>query len=189
MVIISNGGGTIAYNSDRTPVGGGSAISFYFMSPCPYYKSGSTNTTKWTKYTIINSSSSTGTADNKTILEPDDNAAHVLIGGSARMPTKEEFDELINACDITWMTNYNSTGINGTLFTLKTDSSKKLFFPAAGLFVQSSWNIVDSGGNYWSSSIYNHSYYGGYLRLDSSNCYINNYYRCYGLSIRAVKPK
>lgn len=41
-----------------------------------------------------------GTVDNKTVLEPIDDAASSLMGGKWRMPTKEEYQELLEKC--TW---------------------------------------------------------------------------------------
>ena len=72
-------------------------------------------------------SSSFGTVDNKTTLEPGDDVAHVKWGGSWRMPTKAEQDELRNNCTWTWTTlngvdGYRVTGPNGN----------SIFLPAAG---------------------------------------------------------
>lgn len=175
-------GGIIPYNSDRTPVDGGDAISF-----------------NWTNYPLCNGSSSTmtkyctnssyGTVDNKTILEPQDDAACVHIGGECRMPTNEEFQELINACNTTWVTNYNGTGINGRLFTLKTDPSKTLFFPAAGGLSSTSWGGAGSTGYYWSGSLSSStSYYGRYLLFNSVYCGMDAENRLSGRPIRAVLP-
>lgn len=125
-------GGTTAYNSDRTPVEGGEAIRFDYNSNCPFYVNDYLTSSKWSKYTADDSYSSTGVADNKLTLDLEDDAAHVHIGGECRMPTYDEYSELKNACNTTWVRDYNGTGINGRLFTLKDDPSKTLFFPASG---------------------------------------------------------
>lgn len=181
-------GGTIAYNSDRTPVEGGDAIEFNYNSKCPYWVSGTSNyNTKWSKYTLDKSESSTGRADNKLILEPEDDAAHVHLGGDCRMPTGAEFQELIKACDHIWVTNYNGSGINGRLFTLKSDQSKTLFFPNSGSLINSETN---SGCYYWSSSLGNIDSNGGrYLDLYYNDCSTNNGWRYVGYPIRPVRPK
>ena len=77
-----------------------------------------------TKY---NTNSSYGTVDNKTQLELSDDAARANWGGSWRMPTTEEQQELINKCTWEW-TSQNGVfgrkviGLNG----------KSIFLPAAG---------------------------------------------------------
>lgn len=183
--------GTIPYNSDRTPVEGGDAINFNFNENCPYFASGwSTSSSKWYKYTSIDNYSSTGVADNKLILEPEDDAAHVYIGGDCRMPTRNEYMELMNACNKTWVENYNGTGINGCLFTLKSDSTKTLFFPSAGFLYGTEWRNVGSGSYYWMSSLYNNYPYQGTTLLSYNDyCNSNSSIRFYGQSVRAVKPR
>ena len=49
-----------------------------------------------TKY---NSNSEFGIVDNKSILDEEDDAAHVLYGGPWRMPTRDEANELYTYCD------------------------------------------------------------------------------------------
>lgn len=184
-------GGTIPYNSDRTPIIGGPAINFGYYSHCPYWESGTSDQiTKWSKYTATDDYSSTGVADNKLILEPVDDAAYVHIGGDCRMPTEDEYDELLNACNTTWVTNYNGTGINGRLFTLKSDSTKTLFFPASGNLRATSWNNAGSYGYCWSSSLSSSNSYRGLLFAFHSEGYGIEYNgRYFGLPVRAVKPK
>lgn len=70
--------------------------------------------------------------DNKGILELEDDAANVNMNGSWRMPSAVECNVLWDLCDKSWETDYNSTGVEGVLFTLKTDPSKQLFFPKSG---------------------------------------------------------
>ena len=55
-------------------------------------------------------------------------AAHVNWGGSWRMPTKEEQDELRNNCTWTWT---SQNGVNGRLVT--GPNGKSIFLPAAGV--------------------------------------------------------
>lgn len=183
-------GGTIAYNSDRTPVESGDAINFGFNSNCPHWVSGTTGSSKWSKYTTEDRYSSTGTADNKLILDLEDDAAHVHWGGDCRMPTEEEFSELINACVIQWATNYKGSGINGSLFTLKSDNSKTLFFPATGSLSALSWTQVGSSSRYWSSTLSTTGPWNGrIMQSSSSENIINVITRGSGLPIRAVLPK
>ena len=139
----------------------------------------SPSTTLITKYCT---KSSYGTVDNKTVLDPEDDAAHANWGGAWRMPTREEMDELKNNCGWTWTTQggkngYRVTGPNGS----------SIFLPAAGFYDDSS--LYDAGfyGNYWSSSLYtddpNGAYYlyfhSGYVDMFADN-------RNYGHSVRPV---
>lgn len=131
-----------------------------------------------------------GFTDSLTVLELEDDAAHVNMGGDWRMPSPEEFKELYDACDTTWVTNYNSSGKNGRLFTLKTDPSKQLFFPAAGYANSSSMSEVGSYGNYWCSSLYtSYSHYAYNLGFDSSVVDQDYASRAIGRSIRGFIPK
>lgn len=107
-----------------------------------------------TKYCTNSEYGKDGFTDNLTILELEDDAAHVHMGGDWRMPTTEEFQKLYNLCNSTWVADYNGTGMKGRLFTLKTDSSKQLFFPAAGYCGGGIVNYVGRGGNVWSSSLF-----------------------------------
>ena len=50
-----------------------------------------------TKY---NSNSEFGAVDNKSVLDEEDDAAHVLYGGFWRMPTREEANELFTYCEM-----------------------------------------------------------------------------------------
>lgn len=77
-----------------------------------------------TKY---NTQSKFGTVDNKTTLDPEDDVAHVRWGGSWRMPTKDEIEELVKKCIWEWTTK---NGIKGYLFT--GPNGNKIFLPAAG---------------------------------------------------------
>ena len=183
-------GGTTPYNSDRTPVSGGSAINFTNDSNCPYLVSFPYDSYKWSKYTVTNDYSSTGTADNKLILDLEDDAAHVHLGDNWRMPTAEEYQELIDACNTEWIENYNNTGINGQLFILKTNDTKKLFFPASGMLEKTSLNDFSLYGHYLSSSInIESSDYCKYLSFYSAYYNVSYTYRFYGLPVRAVKLK
>ena len=83
--------------------------------------------------------------DRLKILEPEDDAAHVHMGGKWRMPTIQEFQKLCQMCDWYWEKNYNNTKMQGMLFKLKTDESKQLFFPT--VFGRGAY-----WGSYWSSS-------------------------------------
>ena len=123
-----------------------------------------------------------GTVDNKTVLDPEDDAAHVNWGGGWRMPTREEMKELLDNCTWTWTTQggksgYRVTGSNGS----------SIFLPAAGYYNGGSLSNAGSYGYYWSSSLYTDypgSAYG--LYFNSGIVYMYNGSRDYGLSVRPV---
>ncbi len=134
-----------------------------------------------TKY---NANSSYGTVDNKTTLDLSDDAARANWGGSWRMPTKEEQDELRNNCTWTWTTQ---NGVNGYKVTSKSNGNS-IFLPAAGYRYDSSLYSVGSPGYYWSSSrTTGYPYYACYLAFNSSYVGWNGYYRYCGFSVRPVR--
>ena len=82
------------------------------------------------------------------VLEPEDDAAYVYMGGSWHIPTDRQIQELI---DNTISTRITLVGVNGMKFTSKKDSSKFIFFPAAGGALDGSVCCRGSYGNVWSS--------------------------------------
>lgn len=147
----------------------------------------------WANYKWCNGSSSTmtkyctsssyGTVDSKSVLDPEDDAAHVNWGGSWRMPTQAEHKELRDNCTWTWTTQ---NGINGYKVTSKSNGNS-IFLPAAGCRSDSCLYVAGSGGRYWSSSLRtSYSYYAYYLYFNSSIVDWASDYRYYGLSVRAV---
>ena len=87
-------------------------------------------------------------SDNLT-LEQD--AAYVYMGGNWRMPTYDEYQELLDNCNVVWTDDYNGTGVAGKVFTSKVNGNS-VFLPAAGRCSGSSVGGVGSFGNYWSAS-------------------------------------
>lgn len=114
------------------------------------YHTGSDVNFGWTKYIPSDKSSywlDFGRPDNKTVLDPEDDAAHVKLGGKWRMPTASEFEELVNNCTTEWTT---LNGVNGRKFTSKKNGNS-IFLPATGN--RNLNQIFGSGGYYWSSSL------------------------------------
>ena len=135
------------------------------------------------KVRLFNEVSYTGSAIS-TDLTLEQDAAHANLGGKWRMPTKAEYQELINNCDMVWTDDYNGTGVKGKVFTSKVNGNS-VFFPAAGLCHYSSVRSVGSGGYYWSTSWESSSHAWG-LDFGSVGQYLDNYYRYYGFSVRGV---
>ena len=72
--------------------------------------------------------------------------AHIKWGGSWRMPSKEQFGELLFNSKTKWI---SINGVNGRLFTGQ--NGNKIFFPAAGW--RSGGSLYGEGGGwYWSST-------------------------------------
>lgn len=145
------------------------------------YKWCNGSNTTLTKYCL---DSSNGTVDNKTVLDPDDDAAHVSLGSDWRMPTRDEIDELCTYCYWTWTT---LNGVNGCKVESMTNGNS-IFLPAAGFRGSGDISSVGTTGFYWSSSLRQYvglSAYYFYFRSD--NWYWNTTAnRNYGLSVRAV---
>ena len=126
-----------------------------------------------------------GTVDNKTVLDPEDDVAHVKWGGSWRMPTVADQDELREKCTWTWTTQNGKKGYKVT----SKSNGKSIFLPAAGYRLNSSLNNAGTSGYYWSASLDESSpYYAWYVDFGSSNVSRYDFYRCYGRSVRPVCP-
>lgn len=134
-----------------------------------------------TKY---NTDSDYGTVDNKTVLDPEDDAARANWGGDWRMPTREEMNELYANCPSEWTTQ---NGVNGRKFT--GPNGESIFLPAAGFYSSGSLNYAGSYGYYWSSSL-STDYPNGayYLYFNSGDVGMGSSHRDYGLSVRPVCP-
>lgn len=90
--------------------------------------------------------------DNKTVLDPEDDVAHVILGGDWRMPTYTDWTELLNKCTWSWTT---LNGMSGHMVTGPNGNS--IFLPAAGRRINNKL-VNDSDGYYWSSSLYTPNY-------------------------------
>lgn len=148
---------------------------------------------KWCNNYFINkycNDSKDGKVDNKTILELCDDVANVKWGGTWRIPTKEELDELTHESFTTW-TWINQNRVRGYKVTSKVNGNS-IFLPAAGGFCVNGtdkfyWSGSGSKGYYWSSSL--STYYSDDacdLLFDSSCWFGYSYYRSSGLSVRPV---
>ena len=150
------------------------------------YKHCNGSETTLTKY---NTKSSYGTVDNKTTLSAIDDAATVNWGGSWRMPTYEEFHELIEQC--TW---YPATqnGIDGCLMISKSNGNS-IFLPFAGDYSYNSHDWERIIGHYWSSSLrtvdLDDSRYAWYMSVASHGVGLIAWNdRTMGLPVRPVCP-
>ena len=154
----------------------------------------------------------------KAVLDPGDDAAHVLMGGDWRLPTHEELYELVTNTDMflvptdgeeiiasittdgqgrSWTRFHFATTAEtctGMKFYKKDDHSVYLFVPAVGVASDGSVVNVESVGVLWSS----------YVDTDSTNIKmawdfnfrstlgygnVSGSNRCVGCQLRGVSPQ
>lgn len=117
-----------------------------------------------------------------TDLSLDHDAARANLGDPWRMPSIEEFQELLDNCTSVWTT---MNGVKGRLFTSNVNGNR-IFFPAAGYYNDTSLLNRDAGGYYW-STIYRSAEIANRMGFNSSGVDLQgNNYRYRGFSVRAV---
>ena len=98
-----------------------------------------------------------GVVDNKTQLEPEDDAAHVFLGNGWRMPTKAEIDELKYNCDWYITPDYKGSGVAGAYVRGRKAgyTDKEIFIPCNGYIMPESTVIYSLGilGSFWTSTL------------------------------------
>lgn len=161
-----------------SPSEDGAYFAWGETSPKSYYD---WDTYKWddggtfTKYT----------SSGKITLDAEDDAATQNWGKGCRMPTVDEFEELLNNTTSEWTEMY---GVYGRKFTSKT-SSAFLFFPASGFRGAAGLLNHGSYGFYRTGSLYPYDYYSAYgLYFYSGKCGWDRYSRLDGHAVRAVCP-
>ena len=136
------------------------------------------NKNVFTKYTgSKNAYAKSGTADGKTTLELEDDAANANWGGSWRMPTTAEFEALASKKRGDFSSGYN----------FGESDTQQIFFPAAGYGDGTDLKLAGYRGTYWSSSLYTATPYKAYyLRVIDGDANMFNDYRYNGRFVRAV---
>lgn len=121
-----------------------------------------------------------GYVDNKTELDPEDDAAYVNWGPSWRIPSVAQSQELFN-CLSGWS---QRNGVNGLLFTGSNGAT--LFLPAAGCRIE---NTINHGfGCYWLCSLdIDTPSKADYLDFTSRSIDWNTAGRYNGYPVRAVR--
>ena len=165
------------------------------------------------KFSIDGSSSNLSKynrTDGKTVLDPEDDAAHAIMGGNWRMPTEDDFIELCMNTDIYlvpetgeeikgnitehgsypiyFVWERRSSNNKGVKFYKKDDRGTYLFVPVAGIADHGSLITVGRGGYFWTSSCRNANgvHYAWAFNLGSGNGNINFSSRCNGDTARGV---
>ncbi len=149
--------------------------------------------TKWTKYVsdtpYYRDPAATDTDAAKTVLDLADDAAHANWGGEWRMPTTEEWEEIKTNCTLVSISNYQGTGVAGTLITSKKAgyTDKSIFIPNAGRREHTNIDGTASHGYYWSSSISNFSGHAYLEEIGGTYFFTSKDDRFLGFSVRAVR--
>lgn len=139
------------------------------------YKFGHSQNGSFTKY-----DTGVGT-DNKSVLDPEDDAATVNLGDGWRTPTRKEWKELYEQCTWTWKTR---NGVNGMQVT--GPNGKSIFLPAGGWY-DSTISNRGTYGSYWTASLA--GIQGMASTLDFISSAVENtaaYARCQGKTVRPV---
>ena len=145
-----------------------------------------------TKYCPADESSywdGSGAPDNKTVLEPDDDAAVVWLGGGWRMPTEAEWQGLLDNCDWTWT---RVSGIYGYLVKGRgAYSTREIFLPAAGIGTNTYLSDAGyDGGYYWSSTLAaDYPAVAWRLYFNDGNQNVFGIDRCYGMPVRPLQKR
>ena len=156
------------------------------MSNSPFPDSDSSPTTCPTMNKDNSTLQSEGWIDATTNLVAAHDAATAHLGAPWRMPTYQEYDDLINNCTTTWITN----GVKGRLVTgTGAYANRSIFLPATGYGITTNLYNTASQGYYWSSTPHpGRLSYAWRLHFTSksfSQQYSN--YRYYGQPVRPVR--
>ena len=140
-----------------------------------------------TKYCEESSLGYNGFVDNKTELDPEDDAACAHYPGG-RMPSWEQIQELCDSCTWKW-TQLN--GVNGMLVT--GPNGNTMFLPSADSKFDSPNSSFGSGGYYWSRTLDYDStcslglgFFSGYIGIWGDHWYLQSCFRYEGFTVRAV---
>lgn len=118
-------------------------------------------------------------------------AAHIIMKGTWRIPTKEECEELIKKCTWTWVQN---NGISGFVIKSKVNGNC-IFLPASGVYEEPTVNINNEAntlGCYWTSTPADKKFAEEHLkeayalRFTSNGPYTLFYSKYFGYNIRPV---
>ncbi len=135
-----------------------------------------------TKDTYTSSNSSTyGVSMGDIAGDADYDAARAVWGGTWRLPTKSDVDELVDECE------WELTELDGhTGYEVTGPSGNSIFIPQAG-WCRTSVLYVNQTGNYWTSTPYSSGSNNAYdLYFNSSRVYTDNGNRYTGQPIRPV---
>lgn len=138
-----------------------------------------------TKYCADSICGLNGFVDNLTVLEPDDDAAKANWGDHWRMPTREEWVELLQETTCVWT---ERNGVFGRLFTGLNGNS--IFFPVCGFCIDEG-HYGEGTGIFWSSTPHaDYPVRAWSLHFDVDEYHVcGTYERSRGQCVRAVRAK
>jgi hypothetical protein len=129
-------------------------------------------------------------ADKKTTLDGEDDAAQTNWGASCRMPSEEDFDELLDPtnCEWTWTSTTTTKGTAAKGYKVTSvRNGKSIFLPASGNL--DGGRVYNRGldGHYWSRTLGHydseaHALMFNKIRIPEQVCL----YRFWGCTIRPV---
>lgn len=158
---------------------------FYFWDTYKYCDGTYKSLTKYTDSAY----GKDGFSDNKSVLDPEDDVAHVKWGGNWRIPTKDELEELRTKC--TW-TSTTLNGVKGYSVTSNIDgyTDRSIFLPATGMRIRQWTENTDTIGRFWGNSIVTGDDYDAvYLDFNFSRGPGRfSIIRCLGQCVRPVHP-
>ena len=140
-----------------------------------------------TKYCTEEDEGLRGFIDNKIKLEFKDDAAYVNRGGKWRIPTREEWQELIRFCNCEATIQNRVSGYKLTS-TIEGYTDRSIFLPAAYLKNDMNVNKYDDG-YYWSNLLNADNCNAAYayiINLDKEKIDEDDAGRAFGLSVRPV---
>lgn len=117
-------------------------------------------------------------------LTAENDAACACLGENYRIPTKEDFEELLAYCDSTLTYTYKGKMVTGRILKSKINGNS-IFLPAAGRCSGSSVSGVSEYGYYWSAS-YDLNSLAWVLFFCYRNPILDTSVMFYGRSVRAV---
>ena len=190
-------GDTQGYTAEQ--VGDGEGLKAFDWDDCKFWTGNPSS--KFSKYNA---------SDSKTVLELEDDAAHVNMGGNWRIPTFDECKELYFNTDIylvptegeeiqgtaqeqsmgitiNWVSQAEGT-LKGVKFYKKGDKQTYMFVPVAGNAYNGSLNSVGKYGCLWASLLFPNgraeAAYG--IGFNSGGGFIGSSNRYWGQPIRGV---
>lgn len=126
-----------------------------------------------------------GSTDGAKVLASSDDAATANWGAEWRMPTADEFNELMKKCKVKWMPNYRNSGIPGYKVTAK--NGNFIFLPAAGFYRLQRQEEAGKSGHYATSSLYEKANDNAYsVIIDAARMEGSFDNRYFGLPVRPV---
>lgn len=123
--------------------------------------------------------------DLKSIAGTECDFAKATLGGAWRMPTQEEFEELMSKCKWEWV---SIDGVYGYKITATKAgvAGNSIFLPAIGCSIGKSVSGSGYRGYYWCATNAGEAYYARYMLFGSAYQQMTDYRKYYGLAVRPV---